>query len=131
MTFWGCNSKDEVNKVAFPNQLYKNIVWESSEKEKNIAVRHLARTEHSSSHLLHIKGAEKPHFHDQHDLTVTIISGKSIIHFKEHQVVLNQGDVVSIPKGTYHWAENIDKEASVVFATFSPAYKGKDKRLSF
>jgi mannose-6-phosphate isomerase-like protein (cupin superfamily) len=117
-------------KIVFPNKGYQNIVWTAAEKEKNIAVRHLRASEHSSSHLLRVKGAEKPHYHDEHDLSVTVISGKSVLHFKDHEVVLQKGDVVTIPKGTYHWAENIDAKASVVFATFSPAYRGKDKRLA-
>jgi len=28
----------------------------------------------------------------------------------------------------YHWAENTAANASVVFAVFSPAFDGKDKR---
>jgi len=80
----------------------------------------LTHTKFSSSHLIRVRGAEKPHFHDHHDLTVTIVSGKSIIHFWNHEVLLEEGDVVSIPKS----------EATVVFATFSPPYRGKDKRLA-
>lgn len=123
----GCT---ESPKIVFKDKNYQNVLWTAEEKQKNIAVRHLARSEYSSSHLLRVKGAEKPHFHDHHDLTVTVVFGKSIIHFKDHQVLLKAGDVISIAKGTYHWAENIDPDASVVFATFSPPYKGKDKRLA-
>jgi len=116
-------------KVVFEKKGYQNVQWTEEEKQKEIAIRHLSRTEYSSSHLLRVKGAEEPHVHDHHDLTVTVISGKSIIHFKDHEVILEKGDVVHIPRGTYHWAENIDAEASVAFALFSPSYKGKDKRL--
>jgi len=123
----GC---DERPKVVLPNIQYKNIEWSSSEKSKNIALKHLSRNEQSSTHLIRIKGSEKPHYHDTHNLTVTILEGDSIIHFKDQNISLHQGDVVYIPKGTYHWAENIDSEASVVFAVFSPAYKGKDNRLA-
>ena len=117
-------------KIVFPKKGYQNIQWSAKEQSQNISVRHLAHTEYSSSHLIRVKGSEKPHFHDYHDLTVTIISGKAIVHFWNHEVVLEKGDVVTIPKGVYHWAENIDSDASVVFATFSPPYRGKDKRLA-
>jgi mannose-6-phosphate isomerase-like protein (cupin superfamily) len=127
VTFLGCSHNP---KVVFPTKAYQDIIWSESEKKKNIALKHLARNEYSSSHLIRIKDREVPHYHDTHNLTVVMISGKSIIHFKEHEVVLEKGDVVTVPKGTYHWAENIDGEASVVFATFSPAFKGKDKRLA-
>ena len=103
----GCSNSP---KIVFKDKGYQNVVWTAEEKKKDIAVRHLARSDYSSSHLLRVKGAEKPHYHDEHDLSVTVISGKSIIHFKDHEVLLEQGDVVSISKGTYHWAENIDSD---------------------
>jgi len=127
LAFIGCTSQ---SKVVFPNKGYENIEWSSSDKSKNIAVTHLTQDSYSSTHLIRIKGSEKPHYHDTHNLTVTILSGESIIHFRDHEVLLSQGDVVHIPKGIYHWAENIDSEASVVFALFSPPFKGKDKRLA-
>ena len=117
-------------KIVFPKKGYQEVHWSATEQSQNISVRHLARTAYSSSHLIRIQGAEEPHFHDYHDLTVTIVSGKSIIHFWNHEVVLEEGDIVNIPKGLYHWAENIDSEATVVFATFSPPYRGIDKRLA-
>lgn len=127
LLFIGCSHKP---KVVFPDKGYENIEWSASDKSKNIAVHHLSQGSYSSTHLIRIKGSEKPHYHDTHDLTVTIIEGESIIHFRDHEVVLYQGDVIHIPKGTYHWAENIDSKASVVFALFSPSFKGKDKRLA-
>ncbi len=125
--FTGCSHSP---KVVFPNKGYQDVEWSKKEKEENIAIRHLSRNEYSSSHLIRIQGEELPHYHDGHNLTVYILSGKSIVHFKDHEVTLYEGDVITIPKGIYHWAENIDGEASVVFATFSPAFKGKDKRLA-
>ena len=127
LMFIGCSDSP---KVVFPDKGYENVEWSKVEKEKNIAIRHLFRNEYSSGHLIRIRGEELPHYHDRHNLTVSILSGKSIIHFKEHDVALSEGDVINIPKGVYHWAENIGSEASIVFATFSPAFKGKDKRLA-
>ena len=125
--FIGCSHSPQ---VVFPNRGYQDIKWTKIEKEKNIAVRNLFANEYSSAHLIRLKGKERPHYHDRHNLTVMVISGKSILHFQDHEVILYKGDSATIPKGTYHWAENLDSEASVVFATFSPAYRGKDKRLA-
>ncbi len=127
VAFLGCSHHA---KVVFPNKGYQDVTWSEKEKAKEIAIRHLDRNEYSSTHLIRLKGSEPPHFHDTHNLNVTVLSGESIIHFQNHEVLLKQGDVVSIPKGVYHWAENIDSEASVVFATFSPAYSGKDMHLA-
>ena len=116
-------------KIVFPDKIYQDTEWTDSEKEKNIAFKNLNQNKQSSSHLVRIKGKEVPHYHDYHSSTVTVISGKSILHFEDLDIPLEKGDIVNIPKGTYHWAENIDENATVVFVTFFPAYKGKDKRL--
>ena len=126
-TFIGCTHSP---KIVFPDKGYQDIEWSKSEKERDIAIRHLSKNEYSSSHLIRLKGQEPPHYHDNHNLMVSMISGESILHFKDHEVVLYEGDVITIPKGVYHWAENIDSEASVVFATFSPAFRGVDRRLA-
>ena len=119
-------------KVVFPNIEYKskNIEWTLTQKSQNIALKHLKRTKEISTHIIRLKGQEKPHYHDRHSLQVLILSGKSQIHFKDHTVLLEKGDMVIIPKGTFHWAENLSKEASIVLATYSPAFDGKDKRLA-
>ena len=126
-TFIGCTHTPQ---IVYPNKGYQDIEWSQAEKAKNIAIRHLSSNEYSSTHLIRLKGEETPHYHDRHNLTVMIISGESIVHFHNHEVVLYEGDVITIPKGIYHWAENIDSEASVVFAIFSPAFRGKDIRLA-
>lgn len=117
-------------KVVFPDKGYQDVAWSVEEQAKPIAIRHLSRNALSSAHLIRLKGSEPPHYHDHHNLTVTLLEGRGILHFQHHEVVLEEGDVVTIPKGVYHWAENIDGEASVVFSTFSPAYQGKDMRLA-
>ncbi|MCJ8330239.1 MAG: cupin domain-containing protein [Lentisphaeria bacterium] len=116
-------------RVIFPAENLPVSDWSKADLEKNIAIKHLERTKTSSSHLIRLRGSEKPHFHDKHDLTVTVLRGESIIHFKSREQILKAGDVVHIPKGNYHWAENTGVGASVVFAVFSPAFDGKDKRF--
>jgi len=127
MLLTACQSSPS-KKVIYPETSYQDITWTVEESKKEIAIRHLHRSKTASTHLIRLKGNEFPHYHDRHDLTVTALSGKSIIHFKERQVKLNPGDVIFVPKGTYHWAENTDSDASVVFAVFSPGFDGKDRR---
>lgn len=118
----------KTQKLIFPEQTYQKVQWTEKEKSLPIAIRHLYRNEAVSTHLIRLQGNETPHYHDHHDLSVTALSGQSTIHFKDKQIALKPGDVVFIPRGTYHWAENHDINGSVVFAVFSPAYQGKDKR---
>ena len=122
-----CQSSRHI-KVIFPDTIYQHLQWSTDELKKDIAVHHLYRSTDVSTHLIRLKGNEFPHYHDYHDLNVSVLSGKSTIHFVDHNVALEPGDVIFIPRGTLHWAENTDARASVVFAVFSPAFDGKDKR---
>jgi mannose-6-phosphate isomerase-like protein (cupin superfamily) len=117
-------------KVVFPTQIHGTSTWTTQEQIQAIAIHHLKRTQNLSTHLIRLQESEVPHYHDRHDLQVVLLEGSSIIHFKDHQVRVEKGDVVFIPKGTFHWAENISPKASIVFATFSPPFDGKDKRLA-
>jgi len=122
-----CHSSNPV-KLVYPDKIIQHTEWTEEELKKEIAIQHLHRSTDSSTHIIRLKGKEIPHYHDKHDLNVTVLAGKSTIHFKKHKVALAPGDVIFIPKGTYHWAENGGSNASVVFAIFSPAFDGKDKR---
>ena len=115
-------------QLIFPAKEDSNASWTAAELQLEIAVKPLYRSKEASTHLIRLKGKEKPHFHDHHDLSVSVLSGKSVIHFKDREVTMMPGDVVFIPQGILHWAENIDPSASVVFAVFSPAFSGKDNR---
>ncbi len=115
-------------RLVYPQGIYPQPEWTATELEQNIAIHHLSRNTHSSTHIIRLKNKESPHYHDFHDLNLSVLSGTSIIHFKDHQVELEAGDVIYIPKASYHWAENTSPNASVVFAIFSPAFDGKDKR---
>ncbi len=105
-----------------------DITWSEEEMAKDIAVRMLDRTENVSTHVIRLQGSESPHFHDKHDLSVTFISGDGAIHFQDRTVYLTPGDIIFIPKGTYHWAENRGEGPSLVYAIFSPPFDGKDRR---
>jgi len=122
-----CQSSEPV-KLVYPDRVYQQTEWTEDERKKNISIRHIRRSADASTHLIRLKGQEFPHYHDHHDLTVSLLSGKSTIHFQDHQVSLQPGDITFIPKGTLHWAQNTDPVASVVFAVFSPAFDGKDRR---
>lgn len=115
-------------QLVYPDKNPPYTEWTPSEKQKDIAIRSLYRDGHVSTHLIRLQGKEFPHYHDRHDLTVTLLSGTGTMHFQERSLGLKPGDVVFIPQGTWHWAENTNPEAGVVFAVFSPPFDGKDRR---
>lgn len=128
MCLAGCQSSPL--KVLLAGQEVETVVWSEAEKAKDFAIRPIFKDADSSTVLMRMNASEPPHYHDRHGLAVTIVSGRAAINFSDRRVELSPGDVVLIPKGTYHWAEPLGAEPSVVFVVFSPAFDGKDRRLA-
>ncbi len=125
----GCHSAIQ-QKIIITGEEYTNTEWSIEEQQQDIAARTLYKGIDSSSHLVRLNGREQPHYHDNHDLYVSILSGTSTIHFSNHKSELTPGSFIIIPRGTYHWAESIGDEASILITIFSPAFDGKDKRVA-
>ena len=117
------------NSVAESNRTGPNVQWSPDELARDVAVKKLGGTAEASFHFVHLKGAEPPHVHDRHDLTVFIFSGTSIVHFQDCTVSMGPGDLIDIPRGIWHWAENLGKDPTQAYAIFTPPFDGKDRRL--
>lgn len=125
--FVGCQTVPATLSLA--GQKIDSVAWSEEEKEKSFAVKPVFKDDDSSSVLMRMQASEPPHYHDRHGLAVTVMSGRAAINFSDKRVELNPGDIVVIPKGTYHWAEPLDDKPSVVFVVFSPPFYGKDRRV--
>lgn len=102
------------------------VRWTAEELAKPIAARRIGANASESMHLIHVGGAEPPHTHDEHDVVVVMLSGSAIVHLGETAEVVRPGDVMEIPRGVAHWAENTAPGGSVVYAVFTPPYDGTD-----
>ncbi|MDH3583185.1 MAG: cupin domain-containing protein, partial [Phycisphaerae bacterium] len=107
----------------------RQVPWSAQDLEKDVAVMNWERTAWASYHLVRLRGAEKPHVHDRTDLTVFVLSGRVRMHLSDQVIEAAAGDVVEIPHGETHWAENIAAEASEAYVVFTPPFDGSDKRL--
>ena len=105
--------------------------WSEADLSRNIVVRKLRVTPETSHHIIRIINTEKPHVHKYHDLTVFIFKGRAIIHLNKKNFIAKAGDIIEIPRGTIHWAENLDRHGSQVYAIFNPPYDGKDHHLVY
>ncbi|MDX1565903.1 MAG: cupin domain-containing protein [Phycisphaeraceae bacterium] len=103
--------------------------WPMWDRAKAMAVMPLWKDRASSHHLVRLAGSEKPHVHDTHDLTVFVLKGRVRMHLGERSVDLKPGDVVQVPHGLRHWAQNLGPGAGEAYVIFSPFYDGRDKRL--
>jgi quercetin dioxygenase-like cupin family protein len=126
LLFAACDSNPKINVIA-DEGLMSPVVWQDPERE--IIVKKIFQTDEASHHQVWLRTAEKPHIHDFHDLTAIMMQGTGRIHFSNRSYLMNPGDLVYIPRGTFHWAENLDPEASEIYVIFTPPFDGKDRRM--
>jgi quercetin dioxygenase-like cupin family protein len=86
----------------------------------------LARSEAASVHLVQVRGAEKPHRHAAHDLTVTMLRGQGVLRLGGAARVLRAGDVTFVPRGVPHWFTRTGADVVVTLAVFSPPLDAPD-----
>lgn len=104
--------------------------WDITLNKAGIGAKTIEKSDKSSTHLMLINGKEQPHFHDYHDLYALVTDGEVRINYKNRSQTLQSGDIAIIPKGTYHWAENIHNHPSKLFVIFTPGFDGKDRRFT-
>lgn len=103
--------------------------WTAEERARGMAVRSLKVTQETSHHLIRLRTAEPPHTHEFHDLTVYVLQGRAMVHLAGQTILVRPGDVIEIPRGVIHWAENLGPGDSLVYAIFNPPFDGKDRKL--
>src|SRR5688572_11770472 len=75
------------------------IAWTEEELARDVAVIELRRGSWSSEHIVRLKGAEKPHMHERHDLSVTLLYGSVRMHVGDQEFLMSPGTVATIPHG--------------------------------
>lgn len=115
-------------QIVSPDETVTEIRWSKEELRRDVAVKFLTKTNEASLHLVRLRGAEKPHVHDRHDLTVFVLKGKARLHLAGRTSVVKKGDLIVIPRGTVHWAESKSHESTEAYAVFSPPFDGEDHR---
>jgi mannose-6-phosphate isomerase-like protein (cupin superfamily) len=94
--------------------------------DTNIRAVELGRSETVSHHLVQVRGAEEPHVHRRHDLTVLMLRGTAALTIERQETAIVAGDVVFVPRGRAHFVRNTGSEPAVAFVIFSPALRGAD-----
>jgi len=115
-------------KIVTPDGPLPPVTWSDEELAKDVALKTVRQTEGASYHVVRLLRAERPHAHDRSDLSVFVLSGAVNMHIAGRIVPLAAGDVVEVPKGVPHWAENASSGASMAYVVFVPAFDGKDRR---
>ena len=121
----GCGSAVG-GRVISPESDVSDFAWTVEEMAKPIAVRQRHATKETSVSLIRLAGAEQPHLHKEHDLVVVLLRGSARLHVGQRVIDVRPGDVMEIPRGVVHWAENTSSSASEGYVIFSPPYDGLD-----
>ncbi len=101
--------------------------WENTvQPGEDISKANILEMETSSSHFIQIKGAEKKHSHDYHDLTVVLLSGSGRMYLGPNSVSVAAGAVIFIQRGLEHYFVNGGQEPASTMAIYTPAFDGKD-----
>ena len=114
--------------VVTPEGSLPAITWTDEELGKDVAIRTVRQTDAASYHVVRLLKAEKPHVHDRSDLSVFVLSGSVNMHLGSRVVPVGPGQVIDVPKGVSHWAENASSQPSFAYVVFAPAFDGKDRR---
>jgi mannose-6-phosphate isomerase-like protein (cupin superfamily) len=115
-------------KVVSPGGSLPAVTWSDEELGKDVAIKTVRQSDGASHHVVRLLKAEKPHVHDRSDLVVIVLSGSVRMHFGDRVVPVGPGQIIDIPKGEPHWAENASAEPSFAYVVFAPAFDGKDRR---
>ncbi len=117
-----------VGIVVGPDGSLPAVTWTDEELGKDVAIKTVRQSDGASYHVVRLLKAEKPHVHDRSDLVVVVLSGSVKMHFGDRVVPVGPGQVIDIPKGAPHWAENASAGPSFAYVVFAPAFDGKDRR---
>lgn len=115
-------------EILTPEGVLREPGWSAEEQAADLSKKLIKNSPDSSSFWIRLKVSEKPHVHQDHDVTVVVLRGKSLMHLGLQVREIKEGDIIEIPRGIVHWAENKGPEPCLVYAVFTPVLEGKDYR---
>ncbi|MBC7862561.1 MAG: cupin domain-containing protein [Bacteroidia bacterium] len=94
----------------------------------NIYARPLYKdTAEVSSYVIFIKSEVKMHKHIDHAEHVVVLAGNGEMTLGEKKFLVKKGDVIFIPKNTFHGVKTTSKTPLKVLSVQAPYFDGKDR----
>jgi quercetin dioxygenase-like cupin family protein len=125
----GCASRlpQVVVGGAGPGDLRAFLAAHVPAPEQAIRVDEIGRTASASYHVVQVQGAERPHLHATHDLTVVVLEGRGTLRrLGTAPLALDAGDAVVIPRGQVHWFIREGGTPAVALVAFAPPLEAPD-----
>ena len=86
----------------------------------------IERSRSASWHVVQVQGAETPHRHRTHDLTVLVLRGGGVLTLDGQATPMHAGDAAIIPRDRVHWFTRSGDEPAVALAVFTPPLDAPD-----
>ena len=103
------------------------MVWENElSQEEPLSSTVILKSDEASYHLIQVRGAEKKHMHEYHDLAVFVQSGTGTMFLGKEKFNVRGGAVIFVPHGIPHYFVNTGPQPAVAVSVFSPPFDGKD-----
>jgi len=94
---------------------------------ENIYNRTLYSDSLTSSFVIFIKKEVKEHKHETHAEHVVVLEGTAVMKLDGRSFKIKKGDMVFIPKNTWHYAKTTSKVPLKVLSIQAPNFDGKDR----
>jgi len=95
---------------------------------ENIHVEKISEDSLSSVFLIWVKDTVATHKHEFHSESIYVHDGEGKLYLNEAQPVeIKKGDVLFIPKNTWHAVKVISDEPMRVMSVQSPRFNGEDR----
>jgi quercetin dioxygenase-like cupin family protein len=111
-------------KPAYANALA--VMDGLAKSEPPVALHRLAESDSCTVNFLAAKSEVKRHYHAKHEETVVVLRGSGTFSLAGVAHEVKMGDVMHIPRGTFHGFKPSSDDVIVV-SMFSPKFDGVDR----
>jgi mannose-6-phosphate isomerase-like protein (cupin superfamily) len=94
---------------------------------ENIYSRPVYSDSLTSSFVIFIKKEVKEHKHAEHSEHIVVLDGTAVMKVDGKSFKIKKGDVLFIPKNTWHYVKTTSKIPLKVLSVQSPNFDGKDR----
>ena len=113
LIFFSCKNKNEQSQEEL--------------SEQNIRVERIAGDSLATSFMIWVKDTVETHKHEWHSETIYVIEGEAAMYLNDTSLIIKPGDVVFIPKNTWHAVKVNSIRPLKVLSVQSPGFDGKDR----
>ena len=117
-----------INDVS--TEPYQNLdTIKAPAKYDNIYNRPLYSDPEASSFVIFVKKEVKEHKHETHAEHVIVLEGEAVMKIDGNSFKIKKGDVIFVPKNTWHYVKVTSKTPLKVLSLQAPNFDGKDRIL--